>query len=160
MKVATLLRCKGYEEFLPTYPNRRHWSDRIKVVEQPLFPGYVFCRIREESVGLVRATSGVIRIVGMAGKASPIPDEQIDSVRQVVHSGIGVYPFSSLAIGQRVKVVKGPLAGIAGIIVRVKKCSRLLISVDLIMKSIAVEVDLSDLEMLISPMPEYSTSAI
>jgi transcription termination/antitermination protein NusG len=102
----------------------------------------------------------VIRIVGMAGKPSPIPDEQIDSVRQVVHSGIGVYPFSSLAIGQRVKVVKGPLAGIAGIIVRVKKCSRLLISVDLIMKSIAVEVDLSDLEMLISPMPEYSTSAI
>jgi transcriptional antiterminator NusG len=144
-KVAILLEYKGYEQFLPTYKVRRNWADRVKLIEQPLFPGYVFCRVKEAVFGLLRTTPGVIRIVGVAGRPLRVPDEEIKAVYQAIQSGLDVCPFAPhLKIGQKVLVKRGPLSGIVGKLAEVKNRSRLVISVDLTMKAIAVDIDVAD----------------
>jgi transcription termination/antitermination protein NusG len=144
-KVAALLEYKGYEQFLPVYTARRNWADRVKLVEQPLFPGYVFCRVKEAVFGLLRTTPGVIRIVGTAGKPVPVPDDEINAVYRTIQSGLDVCPFAPhLKIGRKVLVKRGPLSGIVGKLAEVKNRSRLVISVDLTMKAIAVDIDVAD----------------
>jgi transcription antitermination factor NusG len=144
-KVASQLRYKGQEEFLPMVSSRRQWSDRSKVSERPLFPGYVFCRVKRSSFGVVLDTPGVHRIVSFGGHAHPIADEEISSLQHVLVSGRDVASVPYLTLGQRVKVIDGPLFGVTGIVMRVKNRNRLLISVDMLMRSIAVEVSLGEL---------------
>src|SRR5882757_2803627 len=86
-KVAECLTHKGYRCFLPLYRSQRKWSDRTKVLELPLFPGYVFCRMRKDVSAPIRATPGVIRIVGFGDKPYPIPDSEIESLQQIVSLG-------------------------------------------------------------------------
>lgn len=149
MMVSSLLNYKGYQEFVPTYSTSRRWSDRQKLLTLPLFPGYVFCRAVTNAVGLVRATPGVIRIVGTGGKPSPVPDEQIDSLRQVINAGLNAQPCGRyLKAGQLVQIMRGPLTGVVGMIIRVKKSARLVLSVDLTMKSVWVEIDASEVNTL------------
>jgi transcription antitermination factor NusG len=143
-KVACLLGYKGYQHFLPTYKSRRTWSDRSKTLELPMFPGYVFCRTVDKIVhGLVLATPGVIRVVGFNGKPYPIADEEIDAIRKAVLSPDAL-PCPYLKVGQRVRITDGPMAGVTGILTQIKNRHRLVISVELIMKSIAVDVDARD----------------
>ena len=144
-KVASQLRYKGQEEFLPMVSSRRQWSDRSKVSERPLFPGYVFCRVKRSSFGVILDTPGVHRIVSFGGQAYPIADEEMNSLQQVLASGRDVAPVPYLALGQRVRVIDGPLSGMSGIVLRLKNRSRLIISVDMLMRSIAVDVALAEL---------------
>lgn len=144
-KVATLLGCKGYQQFLPTYLMRRNCGGQTKTIEKPLFPGYVFCRVDEPVFGLVRTTPGVIKIVGVAGRPFPIPDEEINAVFRVLEAGTDVCPCAlGLKAGEKVLVKKGPLSGVIGKFARVRNHSRLIILVELTMKAISVEIDAED----------------
>jgi transcription antitermination factor NusG len=138
--VSTILAAKGYERFLPTCRLRRRWSDRIKVIEQPLFPGYVFCRSHTCLLGVARETPGITRIVSFGGRPYPLAEEEIEALQRVVESKREVCPVPYLKIGEKVQVITGPLTGIRGIITQLKKRERLIISVDLIMKSICVDI--------------------
>jgi transcription antitermination factor NusG len=139
-KVARVLEYKGYQHFVPTYASQRRWSDRIKIINQPLFAGYVFCRISKASIAPVGTTPGVVRIVGFNGKPLPIPDEEIQAVQKIIESRMSVHPYSlQIKIGQRVEVTTGPLAGITGTLVSIKNRNSLVISVDAVMKAISVD---------------------
>lgn len=143
-KVACLLGYKGYQHFLPTYKSRRTWSDRIKTIELPIFPGYVFCRTLDKIAhGLVLTTPGVVRVVGFNGKPYPIADQEIDAIRKAVLSP-DASPCPYLKVGQKVRITDGPMAGVIGILTQIKNRHRLVISVELIMKSISVDVDARD----------------
>src|SRR5580700_9470161 len=106
--VSTLLKAKGVEEFLPSYRSRRLWSDRIRDIDLPLFPGYVFCRIPIEERAPVLATTGVVGMVGVQRQPIAIPDEEIAAIRAMVSSQSKVEPWPLVRIGQRVRVRRGP----------------------------------------------------
>ena len=142
--VTAILEYKGYELFVPTYKVRKVWSDRIKTLETPLFPGYVFCRIQGVPSGLIPSTPGVIRIVGQGNKPMPIPDDEIHALQQMIENKIDLTPFPYLNLGDRVTISHGPLAGISGIAVTMKSRQKLIVSVALIMRSVMVEVDIND----------------
>jgi transcription antitermination factor NusG len=139
--VSDLLQAKGVEDFLPTYRSRRIWSDRIRHLDLPLFPGYVFCRIPIEARGLVVATTGVVNMVSVQQQPVPITEEEITAVRKMVESGGSVEPWPLIRIGQRVRVRSGSLAGVEGILLRIKDSYRLVISVTLLGRSVATEID-------------------
>ncbi len=143
--VESLLQYKGYELFVPRYLSRKRWSDRLKTVELPLFPGYVFVRALAMGVGgLVCATPGVKRVVGFGGRPSAIPDSEIDAVRRLTFLGKAL-PVPYLRIGQRVEIKDGPFAGIIGIIRKTKDRASITVSVELISQSICIEVDESQI---------------
>ena len=138
--VADALRGKGYEEFLPLHKERRRWSDRVKTVETPLFAGYVFCRFDVLRRLPIVTTPGVLHVVSTGRDPQPIDDEEIDSIRVLVGSGLDLEAWPYLHIGQRVRIVGGPLAGASGILLAVKAQRRLVVSVTLLQRSIAVEI--------------------
>lgn len=133
---------KGYEEFLPVYSSKRRWSDRQKEIELPLFPGYLFCRFdAQERLLPILTTPGVISIVGAGRVPAPIPEQQIDAIRTVIRSGLCAQPWPHLAVGSKVVIERGPLAGIEGVTLDVDKKYRLIVSVPLLQRSVAVEID-------------------
>lgn len=136
--VASQFRRKGMEEFVPTFKGVRQWSDRSKVLTLPLFSGYLFCRTKRSLFSSVLNTQGVFQIVSFGGKAYPLPDSEIDTLRRVIGSGYKVAPVAYQTAGPRVKVVDGPLAGIVGILAIQGNC--LILSVDPIMRSVSVDV--------------------
>lgn len=143
-KVATVLGYKGFEPFFPTYKSRRRWSDRIKILTLPLFSGYIFCRSKRPISALL-ATPGVIRIVSFGGKPCPVADEEIATLRAMVATGADPRPFPYLTTGQRVRIIReGSLFGIVGILTKTKNHARLVVSVDMIAKSISIEIDHRD----------------
>jgi transcription antitermination factor NusG len=144
MKVSRILASKGYEEFTPTYRARRKWSDRYKILELPLFPGYVFCRIQKETARVVFKTVGVVRIVSFGGEICPIDDHEIEALQRVASSGRDVSPSSYLKTGQRMQILSGPLAGITGILRMIRNSRELVISVDMLMRSVSVSIDASE----------------
>jgi transcription antitermination factor NusG len=139
--VQTHLQDKGYEVFLPTYTSRRQWSDRVKSISLPLFPGYIFCRFQIQSRFPVLVTPGVNFIVGIGKSPVPVDDKEIRAIRQVVDSGILAQPCAYLGEGESVRVEDGPLQGLVGTVVRTKGVDRLVISVTLLMRSLSVELD-------------------
>jgi transcription antitermination factor NusG len=138
--VADALRAKGYEPFLPLHRERRRWSDRVTIVDTPLFPGYVFCRFDVTRRFPILATPGVMHVVSTAKTPDPIDDEEIDSVRVLVSSGLQVEPWPHLHIGRRVQIIAGPLAGARGILVSVKSQNRLVVSLTLLQRAVAVDM--------------------
>ena len=140
-QVSSLLRAKGVEEYLPAYNVRRPWSDRIREIRVPLFPGYVFCRIALESRPVVLATTGVAGIAGTGNLPLPIPDSEMDAVRKMVESQSVIEPWPYTRIGQRVRVHRGPLSGVEGILLRIKSSYKLVVSVTLLGRSVASEID-------------------
>jgi transcription antitermination factor NusG len=139
--IAELLRSKGYEEFLPLYHCKRRWSDRIKRVMQPLFPGYVFCRLDLQHRLPVLVTPGVLQIVGLGKTPTPIDESEIISLQKIVTSGVQTEPWPFMKIGERVRIVRGALEGVEGILNAFKGPSRLVVSVTLLRRSVAVEID-------------------
>ena len=138
---ARSLAYKGFEVFLPQYTSVRQWSDRTKELSAPLFPGYVFLRGElEHQIGIL-TTPGVRGLVAFAGVPAIIPDAEIEAVRQTLARRVQVEPYPFLKCGDWVRVKDGPLEGIEGILVRNKKQFRLVLSVQLLQKSAAVEVD-------------------
>jgi transcription antitermination factor NusG len=139
---AATLRGKGYEEFLPLYRSRRRWSDRIKQLDLPLFPGYLFCRLDLTGRLMpVLTTPGVIGIVGPGKTPVPIDDEEIEAIRAILRSGLAAQPWPFLQVGSRVYIERGPLTGLEGIITNTDKVYRLIVSVNLLQRSVAVEID-------------------
>jgi transcription antitermination factor NusG len=139
--VSTVLEHKGVERFFPTYRSRRVWADRVKTLDLPLFPGYVFCRIPLNQRNRVVTTEGVVGLVGAGRQPIPVSDAEIEAVRTVAQSEVPTEPWPYLKIGQTVRICHGSLAGVEGILVRVKNSWRLVVSVTLLERSVAVEVD-------------------
>jgi transcription antitermination factor NusG len=139
--VASAVADKGYECFLPEQKIRRVWSDRIKVTSVPLFGGYVFCRFDARHRLPVLVTPGVRGIVGTGKLPAPIPQWELDAIRVALRNGFDLEPCSRLQEGDRVVVTKGPLCGIEGTFLRHRGQDRLVLSVSLIQRSVAVEID-------------------
>ena len=141
-RVAALhLREQGYEEFCPAYKSERQWSDRKKTMEQSLFPGYVFCRMNPDERRPVLMMPGVVNVVSFGSQPAAIPDQEIEDVRAMVRSGLLVTPWPFLSVGQTVVLERGPLAGVEGILQEIRKTFRLVVSVRLLQRSVATEVD-------------------
>jgi transcription antitermination factor NusG len=138
---ASHLRERGYEEFAPSYQVQRRWSDRTKTVEQFLFPGYVFARLNPHDRLLVVTAPGVVGVVGFGKTPTPIPNQEMESIRTMVRLGLLMKPWPYLKVGQRVLIERGPLAGVEGILQQVKAKYRLVVSISLLHRSVSAEVD-------------------
>lgn len=139
--VAMSLRSKGVEEFLPAYVQKRVLSDRIKRVQRPLFPGYLFSRFALQDRLTILTTPGVMDIVGSRDIPEAVPDEEINVLRRFVDSKLPICPWPCLRVGQRVLVERGPLAGVEGILVEFRKDYRLIVSVTLLQRSVSAEIE-------------------
>lgn len=149
-KVSVQLYEKQIDAFLPIVKELRHWSDRRKVIEQPLFPGYVFVRIPSDDrtrVSVLR-TAGAVAFVGAQGQGTPISDREIENIQTLLCSNTPFEPYPFLRLGQRVRIRGGYLDGIEGILVAKKSDQSIVISVELIQRSLAVRVSGFDLESL------------
>jgi len=136
------LRAKGFEEFLPLYSSRHQWSDRVKKAEDPLFPGYLFCRFSPQGELLpIVTTRGVISVLGIGNSPSVVPDEEIDTIKIAIRSGFPVEPLPFVGLGDRVFIERGPLAGIEGIALKVDNKVKLVVSITLLHRSLAVKID-------------------
>jgi transcription antitermination factor NusG len=138
--VETSLTSKGYSVFSPFYRTKRKRSDRTTEIDVALFPGYVFCHLDPACRLPILTTSGVVTIVGPGNIPEPIEDREIDSIRRFVTSGRSVQPWPFLRAGQKVRIQAGPLSGIEGTLVQVKNEHRLIASITLLQRSIAVEI--------------------
>ena len=144
-RVAAQLEARGVEHFLPLHRSCRNWKDRRVFLELPLFPGYVFARFPFAARARVLQAGGVVRLVGSNGQPSPLPDCSIEGLRAGILSALRFEPHPYLTAGARVRILHGPLAGMTGIVVRRKNGNRVVLSFDVIQRSVAVEVDESDL---------------
>lgn len=135
------LRVRGYEVFLPCFLQNRRWSDRVKKIDRALFAGYVFCRVSSEMVAKIVTTPGVVRIVGDGRRAVPVPADEIAAVQRIVDAGLAVEPWPFLQTGQCVRIGVGPLRGTEGVVVGSRNSQRVVVSISLLRRSVAVEVD-------------------
>jgi transcription elongation factor/antiterminator RfaH len=147
-RAAELLERKGVEVFLPLYREAHRWKDRMQMVALPLFPSYLFVRTNPEQKLDVLKTPGIFFLVENGGRACPITHAEIEAVQRLVRNSDSVRPHPYLKTGDRVRICCGSLAGIEGILTRVKNQHRVVLSVDLVSQSLAVEVDLAILERL------------
>ncbi len=138
---ATVLDNKGFEQYLPTYRSRRRWSDRVVETNQPLFPGYVFCRFDPKNRLPILTTPGVVSIVGCGNEPAPISDDEIEAVQAILISDLASSPCPFLSEGQRIRVIRGALTGVEGILLKKKSSWRLVVSVSMLQRSISVEID-------------------
>ncbi|ULA64978.1 MAG: Transcriptional activator RfaH [Nitrospira sp.] len=138
------LEKQGIEPLLPTVKRLSQWKDRKKEIEVPLFSGYCFVRFSQESRLPVQKVSGVVEIVGGGSRHEPIPDGEIDALKTLMTSVLPYDPHPYLHEGMRVEVVRGPLRGVQGILLRKEKRHRLVIGVQLIQQAAAVEIDVRD----------------
>lgn len=152
-QVATILRTKGYEEFLPTSNTKKKGGSPSSA---PLFPGYVFCRMNPYAHGLVVTTPGVTRIVGFGGKPVPINPEEIRSIQLIVQSGVPTCLLHGLHPGDKVRITEGPLQGAIGVLASIHAQRRFVVSLSMMMRTVAVEVDPEWITMLES-FPPRST---
>lgn len=139
--VSYLLDAKGYEQLVPLYKARHQWSGRVKELDLPLFPGYVFCLLDPAKRVPVLNTPGVIDFVKFGRELPCVDPDEIVAIRELMSSGVSCMPWPHLVVGQSVKVHAGPLAGLNGIVIEVRKIPRLVLSVGLLNRSVLVEVD-------------------
>ncbi len=143
-KVQELLRRQGIFEYLPLYEEKRRWSDRIQAVERPVFPGYLFAEFDpERNKRAVLSTAGVLRILG-SPDPQPVDDGELDSIRRLVEAAAVLTPCAP-AVGQKVIVTDGPLMGVIGTVQKLKGVCRVVVSVDLLGRAVAAEVDAESL---------------
>jgi transcription antitermination factor NusG len=140
-KVERSLGNRGLPALSPVYRSRRAWRDRQKDVDLPLFPGYVFCRFSYEQRLVALGTPGIRSVVSFGRKPHPIPEDEIEAVRSIMKSGLPAMPWPYLKAGQRVRLVGGCLDGLPGTLIREKEVCRLVVTVEILMRSVAVEVD-------------------
>ena len=142
------LTAKGITNLLPIWRKRSVWKDRVKMIEEPLFRGYMFGYFALQEKLDVLQSVGIVNIVGVNGKAIPVPEEQIQAVKTMVEQRMAYDPHPFLKEGMRVRVKHGVLAGAEGILLTKKHNYRLVISVDLIQQSVAVDIDSAAVEPL------------
>ena len=147
--IGEMLKAKGFEIFLPVYESTRRWKDRQKVLSLPLFPCYVFVRGAHERRLPVLTTPGVHMIISRGEQVATVPDEEIEAIRRTVEGPFSVEPHPFLRCGERVRVVRGSLEGVEGILTRKKNLFRLVLSVDMLAQSVSVEIDAMDVEPVV-----------
>jgi len=131
--------------FVPLYRSVRRWKDRRKALDLVLFPGYVFVQIGLQNRLQVLQLPGAVRLVTFNGQPAALPDTEIEVLRKRLSGSAKIEPHPYLRVGRRVRVRRGPMVGLEGIVVRRKDCCRVVFSIDLLMRSVAVEVDEADL---------------
>jgi transcription antitermination factor NusG len=142
--IAEMLESKGFDVFLPLYESERQWKDRIKKLTLPLFPCYVFVQGSLDRRLQVVTTPGVHMILSHGETVAMIPDDEIQAIRKTVEGQCRVEPHPFLKCGERVRVIRGSLEGLEGILVRKKNQCRLVLSVDMLARSVGVEIDAFD----------------
>jgi len=142
--VADMLAAKGFEVFLPLYESMRRWKDRQKMLSLPLFPCYVFVRGGLNRRLQVVTTPGVHMVLSHGERVALIPETEIDAIRKTLEGPFRVEPHPFLKCGERVRVIRGTLEGVEGILVRKKNQTRLVLSVAMVAQSVAVEIDAAD----------------
>lgn len=143
-KISSVLKSKGYEEYVPTCRSMKRGRDLFEV---PLFPGYVFCRFDPNVRAPIVTTPGVIRVVGYGRTPAFLSDSEMQAVQTVVNSNLPAKPHSYTVPGQRVRIREGPLRGVEGNIAQTGDRQRLIVSLSLLQRSIAVEVEPAWLEL-------------
>ncbi len=149
-RVSSELAARDVDHFLPLYRSARRWKDRRVQLEFPLFPGYVFVRLSLCDRLRVVQIPSVVRLVGFGGLPTALPDGEIDAMRLSISQGLRAEPHPYLTVGRRVRLTAGPFVGLEGVLKRKKSGLRVIVSIDLIQRSIAIDVDASDVLPLIS----------
>jgi transcription antitermination factor NusG len=141
-QVSLALREKGFTEFLPLYKSKRQWADRTKVVEMPLFPGYIFCSTNRSAIVPILMTSGVIDVVRAGNQPLSADKREIEALQQTVGVDVPLeaWPYTEAGDAGPFTILRGPLAGLTGILVEVRRSQRLILSVNLLRRSVLVEV--------------------
>jgi transcription antitermination factor NusG len=155
--VAKSLSAKGFEVFLPLYNAVHRWKDCDKQVLLPLFPCYVFLRGPCARWLPILTTPGIHSVVAFSGGPAMIPSEEIHSIRRAVDGPLKVEPHPFIRCGDRVRLKAGPLHGLEGILIRKKSLWKLLVSIEMLQRSVAVEVDASTIERISSPKPTLTS---
>jgi transcription antitermination factor NusG len=132
---------RGYETFLPSCRSRRAWSDRMKEVEIPLFPGYLFCRFDAADPYRVLNSPGVVNVISVGPRPVPVDEQEVASIQKVCRSGRDAQPWPFLQVGRRVRVERGPLAGTEGIVLEVQSVCRIVVSLTLLQRSVSAEME-------------------
>jgi transcription antitermination factor NusG len=138
---AEALRERGYEEFLPAYRSKRYWSDRVKEIDMPLFPGYVFCRFDAADPYRVLNSPGVVHIVSAGKRPLPVEENEVVHIQAICRSGLPVQPWPFLRVGRRIRLERGPLAGLEGIVLEMKAACRIVASLTILQRSVAAEIE-------------------
>ena len=146
--VASHLHARGFESFLPVYKSQRRWSDRFKEIDLALIPGYVFCQFNALDRLPILSVPGIVHVVGTGRTPVAIDESEIAALRTAVKSGLARQPWPFLQIGHKVRIEQGPLCGIEGILLGFRGHQRLVLSITLLQRSVAVEVD----EVWVQPM--------
>lgn len=149
-RLASELSAKRMENYLPLVQEVHQWKDRRKLVELPVFPGYVFARFADSSrtrLEVLRA-AGTVRILGSGDRIEPVPEFEIDSIRRLLKANVPLFAHPFLREGAWVRVKRGPLKDLEGLLVRVKSKTRLVLSVSLLSQSVATEIDIADVQVL------------
>jgi transcription antitermination factor NusG len=150
--VATHLQGRGYESLLPLYKCRHRWSDRFKEIDLPLFPGYVFCQFDPLNRLPILSIPGVVHVVAVGRTPAPIDESEIAAIQAAVKAGLPRQPWPFLEIGHRVRIEYGPLSGVHGILLGFRGHQRLVLSVTLLQRSVAVQID----EAWVQPISEQN----
>jgi transcription antitermination factor NusG len=137
---------QGIEQLLPTVRRLSQWKDRKKEIDVPLFSGYCFVRFGKGTKPSVQKVAGVVEIVGSGGRPEPIPDGEIENLKTLMSSVLPYDPHPYLHEGMVVEVVRGPLRGVRGVLLRKEKRHRLVVGIRLIQQAAAVEIDVRDVE--------------
>ena len=148
-RVAAELGMREVEHFLPLYSSARRWKDRRVTLELPLFPGYVFVRLALRDRLRVLQIPSVVRLVGFSGQPTPLPDTEMEIMRSGLAQSSRAEPHPFLTVGRRVRIVAGPFAGLEGILKQKKGNLRLVVSLELIQRSMAVDVDAADVRAMV-----------
>jgi transcription antitermination factor NusG len=140
---AVLLSGKGYQTFLPTYKTKKRWNGQSREINAALFPGYVFCQFDAQKRLPILVTPGVIAVVGRGRVPLPVDDSEIAAIQTVVSSGFRVEPWPYLELGQKIRIKNDSLEGLEGILINFKGNHRIVVSVSLLRRSVALEIDRS-----------------
>ena len=154
-----LLQQKGYETFLPFYLEKRKWANRQATREKPVFPGYLFCRFNARWRMPILTTPGVVNVLGFAGKPEPIDDGELLAIKKIAASPMGYNPCPYLEAGKRVRIIEGPLTGLKGILLERRQGRRLIVSVTLMQRSVAVELDHCAVDLIAAEKSDLKASA-
>lgn len=156
--VGRIFDAKGYERLLPTYRTRVKWADRMKEMERPLFPGYVFCRFDARHRVPILNAAGVLDIVRIGGHPAPVEEHELENLKAAMTSGYTCLPWPHAEIGREIRIGFGPLTGVRGVIVEVKRRPRLVLSVSAVNRAILVEIDADVLAPSPTPRPATAVS--
>jgi transcription antitermination factor NusG len=140
---ALSLSGKGYRTLLPKYKTKRRWSGRLREVDAPLFPGYLFCEFDVQNRLPILVTPGVIAVVGRGRVPVPVDESEIAGIEKLVSTGLNAQPWPYLEIGQRVRIESDALDGLEGILIDFRGGQRIVLSVSLLRRSVALEIDRS-----------------